>query len=115
MDNLVHILILIFSVIVHEVSHGYMAYFLGDDTAKNEGRLTFNPIPHIDLVGSILVPAFLVLSGSQFLFGWAKPVPFNPFNLKKGGRFAEALVAFAGPMSNLLLALVFVFLSLFLY
>ncbi len=103
-STLAYIVILIFSVVLHEVAHGYAAYLLGDLTAKYAGRLTLNPLKHIDLFGSVLLPAFLVVTGSKFLFGWAKPVPYNPYNLKRGGRFAEALVAFAGPLANILLA-----------
>lgn len=107
LSTIIFIVVLIASVIIHEVSHGYMAYFLGDNTAKLAGRLTLNPLPHIDLLGSIIIPAFLVLSNSPIMFGWAKPVPYNPYNLKRGGKFAEGLVALAGPLSNILLALFF--------
>ena len=98
--------ILIFSIVIHEFAHGWMANSLGDPTAKFMGRLTLNPIPHIDLVGSVLLPLFLLLSGSSYMFGWAKPVPYNPYNLrdKKKG---ELLVAIAGPVSNLMIALIF--------
>lgn len=106
-DIIFQISILIFSVIVHEVSHGAMAYYLGDMTAKRAGRLTLNPLPHIDMMGSVILPALMVLSHSPILFGWAKPVPYNPYNLRKGGKWAEAMVAFAGPASNFALALVF--------
>jgi Zn-dependent protease len=97
---------LIFSIIIHEVSHGYMAEVLGDPTARLQGRLTLNPIPHIDPIGSILVPAFLFIANAGFLFGWAKPVPYNPYNLNDQ-RWGEALVAGAGPGVNILIALVF--------
>jgi|SRR3989344_2260135 len=97
------VVVLILSVIVHEVSHGYMADHLGDPTARLAGRLTLNPLPHIDLFGSILVPALTWFTGG-FIFGWAKPVPYNPYNLG-GSRFAEAKVAVAGPASNIILAL----------
>lgn len=100
------LIILLFSVIIHEVSHGAMAYWLGDPTAKYAGRLTLNPIPHIDLIGSIILPLILWLTGSSILFGWAKPVPYNPYNLKDQ-RYGPALVSIAGPGSNLLLALIF--------
>ncbi len=100
------LLALIFSIIVHEVSHGFAAEMLGDPTARLQGRLTLNPIPHIDPIGSVLIPAILVLSGSGFLFGWAKPVPYNPYNLKNQ-KWGEAIVAAAGPAVNILLALVF--------
>lgn len=98
--------ILIISIIAHEVAHGYAADSLGDPTARLSGRLTLNPLPHIDLVGSLLIPAFLVFTGSSILFGWAKPVPYNPYNLKNR-RFGETLVALAGSATNLLLALIF--------
>lgn len=98
------IAILIVSIVIHEVAHGYAANALGDPTARLSGRLTLNPIKHIDLVGSILVPAFLVLTGAGILFGWAKPVPYNPFNLKNQ-RWGEAIVAAAGPATNLFLAI----------
>lgn len=100
------LLALIFSIIVHEVSHGYAAEMLGDPTARLQGRLTLNPIPHIDPIGSILVPAILVFSGASFLFGWAKPVPYNPYNLKNR-KWGEAIVAGAGPAVNIFLALIF--------
>lgn len=103
--TLVQILILIFSVIVHEISHGFAALALGDPTAKNAGRLTLNPIPHIDLFGSILLPAISLFAGG-FLFGWAKPVPYNPYNLRNQ-EWGPAIVGAAGPLSNLLLALGF--------
>ena len=104
--TLFFLLALIFSIIVHEVSHGYAAEMLGDPTARLQGRLTLNPIPHIDIVGSILVPAILVFTGAGFLFGWAKPVPYNPYNLNNK-KWGEAIVAMAGPGVNILLALVF--------
>lgn len=97
---------LILSVIIHEVAHGYMANWLGDPTARLAGRLTLNPIPHIDPVGSILIPVLLALSSAGLLFGWAKPVPYNPYNIRNQ-RWGEALVAFAGPGVNLLIAGVF--------
>jgi len=71
---------ILFSIVFHEVAHGWMANRLGDTTAKNMGRLTLNPIPHIDPVGTILVPIIMMLLPGNFLFGWAKPVPFNPYN-----------------------------------
>ncbi len=99
-------IILIFSIIAHEVAHGYAADALGDPTARLSGRLTLNPIPHIDFMGSIVIPALLVFSGSSILFGWAKPVPYNPYNLKNH-RWGEAFVAIAGSATNLLLAVIF--------
>ncbi|MFM2331098.1 MAG: hypothetical protein RLZZ26_605 [Candidatus Parcubacteria bacterium] len=102
------LIILILSIIAHEVAHGYAANSLGDPTARLGGRLTLNPIPHIDLMGSIIVPSLLLYfySHSGVIFGWAKPVPYNPYNLKNQ-RWGEAIVAVAGPATNLLLALVF--------
>lgn len=106
------IVILIFSVIVHEVMHGYVAMLFGDHTAERAGRLTLNPIPHIDLVGTILLPGgilllnFLFPGTGGFLIGWAKPVPVNPLNftdLRRG----EILVSLAGVFANFGLALVF--------
>lgn len=101
------IVILVISVVIHEVAHGVMAYWLGDSTAKLAGRLTLNPLPHIDPIGSIGVPLFMALaSGGSFIVGWAKPVPYNPYNLK-AGKWGPAYVAAAGPASNLILASIF--------
>ena len=101
------IVILVISIVIHEVAHGVMAYWLGDPTAKLAGRLTLNPIPHIDPIGSIFLPLMLAFaSGGSFIVGWAKPVPFNPYNLK-AGKWGPAYVAAAGPISNLILALIF--------
>ena len=106
------IVILIFSVIVHEVMHGYVALMFGDRTAQNAGRLTLNPIPHIDPIGTILLPGILLLiplltgTSPGFLIGWAKPVPVNPLNfrdLKRG----EIFVSLAGVFSNFGLAGIF--------
>jgi Zn-dependent protease len=101
------IVIVIFSAIVHEVMHGYAAERLGDPTARYAGRLTLNPVPHIDLFGSILLPLVFALSPGNFFFGWAKPVPYNPYNLTKAPYWGEAIVAAAGPASNLALAIIF--------
>ena len=106
MEYIFLIAILIFSVVIHEVSHGAVANYLGDPTARYAGRLTLNPIKHLDPIGSVLVPLFLVLIGSQFLIGWAKPVPVNPFNFRDQ-KYGSAKVALAGPGSNLAVALVF--------
>lgn len=102
---IVWLVILILSVILHEVAHGYAANSLGDPTARLAGRLTLNPISHIDLFGSIILPLALALSGSPILFGYAKPVPYNPYNLK--GKWGEGFVAAAGALTNLALALIF--------
>lgn len=100
------IIILIFSIVIHEVSHGAMAYHLGDPTAKYAGRLTLNPIKHLDPIGSIILPLFLILSGSSFLVGWAKPVPINPYNFKDQ-KYGPAKSAIAGPAANLIIAMFF--------
>jgi Zn-dependent protease len=106
--------VLLFSVVIHEVSHGYAALFQGDHTAEYEGRLTLNPVKHIDLVGTIILPVLSLLLPGSFLFGWAKPVPFNPYNLRNQ-RWGEAIVAAAGPLSNIFLALIFgLFIRLYL-
>lgn len=104
-DTLFVILIVIMSVIIHEVAHGVAADRLGDQTARYAGRLTLNPIPHIDMLGSIIFPILSSFSG--FFFGWAKPVPYNPYNFTRFRFSGEALVAAAGPASNLAIALVF--------
>jgi Zn-dependent protease len=99
------IIILIFSVMIHEVSHGLVALKLGDRTALNANRLNLNPLNHLDPFGSVILPALLALMGGP-IFGWAKPVPYNPYNLrdpKKGG----GLIAIAGPASNFVLAVIF--------
>ncbi|MDO8514544.1 MAG: site-2 protease family protein [bacterium] len=105
LDAIFLIVIIIFSAIIHEVMHGVAADKLGDPTARYAGRLTLNPIPHLDMFGSIILPLVLVLSHSSFFFGWAKPVPYNPYNLRPG-RFSEAIVAGAGPASNIVIALI---------
>jgi Zn-dependent protease len=100
-------LVLIFSAVLHEISHGYEAERLGDDTARKAGRLTLNPIVHLDLFGSILMPILLyIASGGAFFFAAAKPVPYNPNNLKDP-RTGSAKIAFAGPLTNLGLAVIF--------
>ncbi len=99
------LIVLVMSVVVHEVAHAYTAELLGDSTARFEGRLTLNPLKHLDMLGSVIVPAITFLSGG-IIFGWAKPVPFNPYNLRSR-RWGEALVAIAGPLSNLFIALLF--------
>ena len=107
MGIIITFVVLIFSAIVHEVSHGLMAEKLGDDTAREMGRITLNPIPHIDLYGTILLPLLLFAStGGRFWFGAAKPVPVN-FNRLSPRRLGMALVSFAGPLSNFLLAALF--------
>ncbi len=92
------------AIILHEVAHGWMAYKLGDPTAKNLGRLTLNPISHVDPVGTLLVPGMLMLSGASFLFGWAKPVPVM-FNRLRNPRTDMIWVALAGPGANLIMVM----------
>lgn len=104
--NIFQILAFLFSVVIHEVSHGLMALKLGDQTAKNEGRLTLNPIPHLDPIGSILLPMLLLVTNSSFIIGWAKPVPYNPMALHKDLRYGPLKVALVGPGSNLAIALI---------
>ena len=104
-DVIFIIVVIIFSVIIHEVMHGVAADSLGDPTARYAGRLTLNPIPHLDLFGSIILPIIFALTPGSFLFGWAKPVPYNPYNLFRAPRWGEMIVAAAGPASNLALAL----------
>lgn len=100
-----YFLVFLFSVIIHEVSHGLAALWLGDPTAKYAGRLNLNPAKHIDFWGSVIVPIFM-LATAGFAFGWAKPVPYNPYNLKNQ-KWGPALVALAGPISNIILAIIF--------
>jgi len=99
------ITVLIMSIVAHEVAHGYAAELLGDPTARLAGRLTLNPINHLDVVGSFIVPVIAFFLGG-FIFGWAKPVPYNPNNMKDP-RWGGAWVAVAGPLTNILIALVF--------
>ncbi len=103
-DFIFAIAVLIMSVVVHEVSHGVVANMLGDPTARLAGRLTLNPVSHLDPIGSFLVPMVLHFAGAP-VFGWAKPVPYNPHNLS--GKYGDAKVAAAGPLSNLLIAIIF--------
>jgi Zn-dependent protease len=106
MELIITIALVVLSIIFHEVAHGYMADALGDPTARYAGRLTVNPLPHVDPIGSVLIPGILALTHSPFLIGWAKPVPYNPYNLRNR-RWGEALVGFAGPLTNILIAVVF--------
>lgn len=94
---------LIFAITVHEVAHGYVASLFGDKTAKLSGRLTLNPVPHIDMVGTIILPLLMIVLGGGFIFGWAKPVPVDPRNMRNP-RANMAVVALAGPLSNLMMA-----------
>lgn len=105
-----YLIVLLFSVVIHEVSHGAIAYALGDSTAKHAGRLTLNPIPHIDPFGSIILPLILAIpaffGAPTMIFGWARPVPYNPYNLKNQ-KWGPALVGAAGPGANIFLAISF--------
>lgn len=105
LSGIIIITILVFSAILHEIAHGYVAERFGDPTARLAGRLTLNPKNHIDPMMSILLPLVLILSGSPVIFGAAKPVPIDPFNLKEGNKDI-ALVALAGPLTNIVLAVI---------
>ena len=107
MDIIITLAILLFSVIVHEVMHGVAAEKLGDSTARDAGRITLNPIPHIDPFASILLPGFLLWIGSPIIFGAAKPVPVN-FDALRPRRLGMAIVSLAGPLSNYVLAVIFI-------
>lgn len=100
-----YIAILVMSVVIHEVSHGFMAEYFGDNTARNAGRLTLNPLKHLDPFGSIILPALLYFT-SGFVFGWAKPVPYNPNNLRDV-KWGTVAVAGAGILANLFIAVLF--------
>jgi len=108
----VWILPVIFAVTVHEVAHGWVAKIYGDNTASMLGRLTLNPIKHIDPVGTIIIPGLLLVTGTGFVFGWAKPVPVDARNFKSPRR-DMAVVALAGPVSNLLMALAWALIARF--
>ncbi len=100
------IVALVFSVVIHEMAHGYAANWLGDPTARLQGRLSANPLVHIDPLMSVIIPGLLVLSGSPVLFGAAKPVPYNPYNFTNQ-KWGEAIVAAAGPLANIAIAVIF--------
>jgi Zn-dependent protease len=100
------IVILIMSVIIHEMAHGYAANWLGDPTARLMGRLSPNPLVHLDPMMSVILPGLLLATGSPILFGAAKPVPYNPYNFTNQ-KWGEAIVAFAGPLANLAIAVIF--------
>jgi Zn-dependent protease len=101
---LIMLFVLMISVMLHEIAHGLAAYIYGDDTAKNRGRLTLNPLKHIDVVG-LLLPVFLILTGSSFIIGWAKPVPINLYKIKKRDE-GFFVISIAGILVNLLLAFI---------
>ena len=104
LETIVRFVVIIMSIVIHEMAHGYTAYLLGDKTAANAGRLSFNPIRHLDPFGSIILPFLMVAFGGPMI-GYAKPVPYNPNNLRNPKR-DEVLVALAGPLSNFILAFV---------
>ncbi len=108
MMTIFSLIVLLLSTIIHEIAHGSMAYYLGDPTAKNEGRLTVNPLMHLDPFGSIFLPlSLLILSRGQGpIFGWAKPVPINPYNFRDR-RWGAVKVALAGPATNFIIGVVF--------
>ncbi len=106
LDAALMVVVLLFSVIVHEVAHGYVALLNGDPTAKVSGRITLNPGPHIDPIGTLFLPLLLLVTGSGILFGWARPVPVNPLNFRNH-LWGEISVSVAGPLSNLALAVGF--------
>lgn len=105
-ESIILIVGLVFSVVLHEMAHGYAANWLGDPTARLQGRLSANPLVHIDPLMSVIIPGLLILSGSQIVFGAAKPVPYNPYNLTNQ-KWGEAIVAAAGPLTNILIAVIF--------
>jgi len=103
-SSMYQLLILGFSVVLHEIAHGLVAYWLGDPTAKNLGRLSVNPLVHVDPLGTVILPGVLLVSGAGFLIGWAKPVPIDTRYFKKPSR-DMMIVAIAGPLTNVFLAL----------
>lgn len=119
MEIIIIFLILLYSIIFHEIAHGYVAYKLGDLTAKYEGRLSLNPLVHLDIFGTIILP-LITLFTTGFIFGYAKPVPYNPYNLKNFKR-DSIFIALAGPLTNIILVLFFsilykiFFLDIFIY
>lgn len=105
MVQLVFLPVLVFAVVIHECAHGIVAKWCGDDTADREGRITLNPIKHIDLWGTIIIPVLLAVTNAGILFGWAKPVPVNPNNFRNFRR-DDIYVSMAGPASNFILAII---------
>lgn len=100
------LIVLLFSVVIHEVAHGSVAYYLGDPTAKYAGRLTLNPLKHLDPFGSVILPLLLLIIRSPILFGYAKPVPINPYNFRDQ-KWGSLKVAIAGPAANFSIAIIF--------
>jgi len=107
-ESIISYIVLLLAISTHECSHAWSAERLGDPTAKNLGRMTLNPIAHIDLIGTVLIPLIIIISGSGILFGWAKPVPVNPYNFRNP-RKDNLWVSFSGPLSNFILAIISAF------
>ena len=105
-DGIFYVIILIMSVVIHEFAHGYSAYLLGDNTARLSGRLTLNPLKHLDPFGSFILPLLLIISKAGFVIGWARPVPYNPNNLKSGRR-GTFIVSISGILANISIAIIF--------
>jgi Zn-dependent protease len=105
-DGIFYVIVLIMSVVVHEYAHGYSAYLLGDNTARDQDRLTLNPFKHLDPFGSVILPLVLILTNAGFVIGWALPVPYNPDNLRHE-RLGKFIVAIAGILANIFLAGIF--------
>jgi Zn-dependent protease len=105
-NAVISIAVFVIVIVAHELAHGYVAYKLGDPTARNAGRLTLNPLAHADPIGTVLLPALLIISRSPVVFGWAKPVPVNPYNFKDP-RKGMLLTSIAGPGANIVLAVIF--------
>jgi Zn-dependent protease len=105
-NGIFYVAVLIMSVIIHEVAHGYSAHLLGDDTARLNGRLTLNPLKHLDPFGSVILPLLLLFMNAGFVIGWARPVPYNPANLRNG-RTGNFIVAISGIAANLAIAVIF--------
>jgi Zn-dependent protease len=105
-NAVISIAVFVIVIVAHELAHGYVAYKLGDPTARNAGRLTLNPLAHADPIGTVLLPALLIISRSPVVFGWAKPVPVNPYNFKDP-RKGMLLTSIAGPGANIVLAVLF--------
>lgn len=105
LTQLIFLPVLVFAVVIHECAHGIVAKWCGDDTADREGRITLNPIKHIDLWGTIIIPILLIVSNAGLMFGWAKPVPVNPNNFRSYKR-DDIYVSMAGPASNFIIAII---------
>lgn len=106
LNAIFYVVVLIMSVVIHEVAHGYVAERMGDPTARLAGRLTLNPLKHLDPIGSVLIPLLLVITNAGFVFGWARPVPYNPNNLRDR-KWGTVMVALAGVIANMGMAILF--------